>query len=122
MKNRTSTALLFASVLFLGFLLGFFVGRNFNRESVIISVPPQMLTAPSAPTETQDEIAFPININTADKDALLALPGIGDTLAFRILSYRRERGPFQSLYDLLKVDGITEDILTEIEDLIYIGG
>lgn len=122
MKNRTSVLLLSVFMLFLGFLMGFFLGRNHVRESVVISVPPQMLEAPALPTESQNPISFPIDINTANKETLLALPEIGETLAFRILSYRRERGPFNSIYDLLKVDGMTDSILDKIKELIYIGG
>ena len=34
------------------------------------------------------------NINTADRDELIALPGIGEILSDRILQYRAEHGPF----------------------------
>ena len=122
MKKRQPHVVLSVALLFFGFLLGFFTGRNYTREAVLISVPPQMLTSPTVPTQTSNTVSFPIDINTASEAELTALPKIGDTLAFRILSYRRERGKFHNIYDLLNVEGITENILSEIEDLVYIGG
>src|SRR5665213_3182607 len=50
---------------------------------------------------------FKININTDRADQLQMLPGIGATLAGRILDYRRENGPFKALEDLEGVDGLT---------------
>ena len=122
MKNHTYTAVLCITFLFIGFLTGFFLGRNEQTETVTISVPPQMLTPPVEESESSEPVQFPININAATQEELEALPKIGETLAFRILSYRRERGNFKSIYELYKVDGMTETIITEIEDLIYIGG
>lgn len=46
-----------------------------------------------------------ININTADKDHLILLPGIGPSLAERILEYRRETGVLTGFEDLDKVKG-----------------
>ena len=122
MKNRSNTAILCITFLFIGFLTGFFLGRNEQAQTVTISVPPQMLTSPVEETVSEKPIQYPINLNTATQEELESLPKIGETLAFRILSYRRERGSFQSIYDLLKVEGITESILSDIEDLIFIGG
>lgn len=47
-----------------------------------------------------------VNINTADEKALDALPGIGPTMAQRIVEYRKQNGPFQQVEDLKKVKGI----------------
>jgi len=122
MKNRFSL-LLSVTMLFIGLLTGFFIGRNYTREAVTISVPPQMLHAPTLPPETEPTaVVFPIDINKANKEDFMALPRIGETLTGRILAYRRERGKFQSIYDLYKIEGITESIFTDIEDLIYVGG
>lgn len=61
---------------------------------------------------------FKININTARADQLQMLPGIGATLAARILDYRRDSGPFKSLEDLENVDGVTDKRFIHIRDLI----
>jgi competence protein ComEA len=59
--------------------------------------------------------AFVVNVNTAPLVELAELPGIGPTLAERIVEYRETRGPFRSLEDLRTVKGIgakTLDALT----------
>ena len=61
---------------------------------------------------------FKININTAREDQLQMLPGIGATLAQRILDHRRESGDFRSLEDLQDVDGMTAKRFGHIKDLI----
>ena len=47
-----------------------------------------------------------VNVNTAVAGQLVALPGIGKATAERIIAYRTEHGPFQSVDDLVKVKGI----------------
>lgn len=59
-----------------------------------------------------------ININTASKGELESLPGIGPTLAQRIIEYREENGLFSSAEDLLNVKGIGEKKLEKIKDQI----
>lgn len=52
----------------------------------------------------------------------MALPGIGEVLARRILAYRDQNGSFSTVEELLNVDGIGKKRLEEIWDLITIGG
>ena len=61
-----------------------------------------------------------ININTASSKDLDTLPGIGEVLAQRIVSYRETNGPFKSIEDLLKVSGIGKKKLESIKDLIVV--
>lgn len=52
-----------------------------------------------------------VNINTATRDQLMNLSGIGASYADRIIEYRQKNGPFQAPGDLLKVKGIGEKTL-----------
>lgn len=51
---------------------------------------------------------MPIDLNAADAHALASIPGIGPTLASRIVAYRRLNGPFASLDELADVAGMTQ--------------
>jgi competence protein ComEA len=57
---------------------------------------------------------FQVDINTADQPELTQLPGIGDTLAQRIIEIRQTAGPFAELDDLRKVRGIGPKIMERI--------
>lgn len=60
----------------------------------------------------------PVALNRADQSTLEQLPGIGPALAGRILAYREENGPFQSVEELTKVRGIGDRLLEEIAPLV----
>ncbi|MDI6709971.1 MAG: ComEA family DNA-binding protein [Bacillota bacterium] len=61
-----------------------------------------------------------ININTADAATLDQLPGIGPSLAARIIQYRQENGPFASVEDLVNVPGIGEKKLADLRDRVTV--
>ena len=61
-----------------------------------------------------------ININTAEGWLLEALPRIGPTLAQRIIEYRENEGLFQSVDDLIKVNGIGTVTLENIIEKISV--
>lgn len=61
-----------------------------------------------------------VNINTADQAELESLPGVGAVRAAAILEYRRENGPFQSIEDLLEVDGIGEKTMDKLRDFVTV--
>jgi competence protein ComEA len=61
-----------------------------------------------------------IDINRAEPWLLEALPGIGETLAQRIVVYRSENGPFRIVEDLLRVSGIGQGTLDKIKDYITV--
>lgn len=62
-----------------------------------------------------------IDLNSATVEQLTLLPGIGETLAQRIITYRDTVGPFKRTEDLLNVKGIGRDCLSEIQNYITIG-
>ena len=61
-----------------------------------------------------------LDLNTASIAELDRLPGIGEVLAGRIISYREEHGRFTSIDGLLAVSGIGPKVLEEIRDQVTI--
>ncbi|MFA7560883.1 MAG: SLBB domain-containing protein [Candidatus Izemoplasmatales bacterium] len=61
-----------------------------------------------------------ININTANLDELMSLPGIGEIIGQRIIDYRNEFGYFQTKEDIKLVSGIKDSIYEQIKDDITI--
>jgi competence protein ComEA len=59
-----------------------------------------------------------ININTADADQLMQIPGVGESRAEAILSYRRENGSFSCIEDIMKVSGIKNALFEKMKDYI----
>lgn len=62
-----------------------------------------------------------VNINTATKDELIALPGIGPAKAQAILDYRKLNGPFKSVDDLKNVKGIGAKRLDKLRADLSVG-
>ena len=63
-----------------------------------------------------------VNINTATKEELTSLKGIGDKRAEEIINYRTKNGPFKSVDDLGKVPGIGPGILKQIRSNVTVSG
>ena len=62
-----------------------------------------------------------IDLNAADEHALAAIPGIGPTLAMRIVEYRRLNGPFASLDELADVAGMTQRRIDAMTAYVTVG-
>ena len=61
-----------------------------------------------------------ININSASRNELMDLPGIGSTLSERIVDYRNKNGPFLKIDDIMNVSGIGEKRFEAIRDKITV--
>lgn len=61
-----------------------------------------------------------VDINTALKNELKSLPGIGDSLADRIYRYREEHGAFASVEDLRNVKGISAKKLEKLKPFVTV--
>ncbi|MFZ6028101.1 MAG: helix-hairpin-helix domain-containing protein [Chloroflexota bacterium] len=99
------------------------------EDGTRIVIPTQRPTAPPVAEKSTEpdkpqappEASGPININTATLEELDTLPGIGPTLAERILAYRETYGLFVTIEDLINVDGIGPAVLEKLKDKITVG-
>ncbi len=62
-----------------------------------------------------------VNVNTATKDELISLPGIGPAKAQAILDYRKANGPFKAVDDLRNVKGIGAKRLEKLRNEVSVG-
>jgi competence protein ComEA len=94
-----------------------------DGEQVLVGVapPPSAAMIPAGPPggpATAD--GGPIDLNTATADLLDTLPGVGPTLAGRILEWREQHGRFSSVDELLEVSGIGPKTFAELEPLVTV--
>ena len=61
-----------------------------------------------------------VNINTAEKEELMTLPGIGESKAESIVKYRSKVGRFQTIEELKNVSGIGEAVFESLCDKITV--
>ena len=124
MKNARLHAMILLTCTFAAFILGLFAGRNVGRTPVQIRSLPAVttaateeVTANTAPTEP-----LIIDLNTATSEQLQTLPGIGPVIAERIVAYREEYGAYETVGELMNVEGVGEKKLEAIWDLVTVGG
>lgn len=61
-----------------------------------------------------------VNINQADENELMTLPGVGESKAASIIEYRNKNGNFTKIEDIMKITGIKEGVFNKIKDKITI--
>lgn len=92
-----------------------FIGLSFLYER---SAAPAARTERTAPAEQ----TVPVELNTAGAQALQTLPGIGEVLARRIIDYRAENGPFETIEEIMEVYGIGRGKFEELKYHITANG
>lgn len=70
--------------------------------------------------DTGDNKTSKVNINTASKQQLMTIPGVGEAKAQAILSYRETNGSFSSIEEVKKVDGIKDGVYAKMKEYIVI--
>lgn len=79
------------------------------------------ITGQSGPTSSKSVPSSPVNINTATAEELQTLPGIGPSIAARIIADRDQNGPFRTIEDLTRITGIKEGIMAKIRAYLTVG-
>ena len=79
-----------------------------------------VLWAGNAGADSAGSDSQKVNLNTADRDQLKTLPGIGDAKADAILQYREEHGAFGSIEEIQNISGIKNGVFSKIKDLITV--
>ena len=119
MSRRIVFATLSVTAVFLAAVV-LFTWRNSGTELLVLA---PASVAPAMSQDTGPTAAVPplwlertqrIDLNSAAAEELALLPGIGPSLALRIIEYRETYGPFSRLEDLLDVSGIGESVLEGI--------
>lgn len=130
--SRAERTIIALAVLAAVFTLGFFAGRSGGSSFVVQtqeqvsqeSTDAEQTTASAAESDAspaQEIISeSKVNINTADSALLQTLPGIGDTLAGRIIAYREENGNFTIIDEITDVNGLGDKLFENLQDLITV--
>lgn len=90
-------------------------------EQTFAPVSPEEILASEEDRRAADPtMAQVVNINTAELQVLVDLPGIGRSRATRIIAYREQHGPFTTIEQLAEVQGIGSDNINKFRHLITV--
>lgn len=93
-------------------------GRKVTALTPTSGAPSSPRAQSSVTARGRRPVTFPIDINTAGREELVELPGIGEKLAGRIMEYRKAHAGFQSIEDLRKVKGIGKKRMERLRPLV----
>lgn len=88
-----------------------------DTDHIIISSIEDMELKKDDSMETEPNL---ININTASKEELMVLKGIGEAISLDIIAYREENGYFENIEEIKKVSGIGQSIFDDIKEYIAV--
>ncbi len=127
-KTERNVILFVTGVFVVGLAIRLYQETFPPRAEMDYSQSDSVFAAMSQAAQADIENALPLkdggrlDLNTATKQQLVALPGIGAVTADRILMYRQDAGPFRSIEDLRKVRGITAKKLEQLKPLVSVTG
>ena len=75
---------------------------------------------PASGQAAEEKPSSMVNLNTATKEELMSLRGIGESRAEDIIRYREKYGGFQSIEDIMNVSGIKDAAFEKIKDSITV--
>lgn len=84
----------------------------------VVSVPVYSLATDADVAGTK--VAVLVNVNTAGSQELQQLPGIGQSIAERILDYREKGGRFARAEDLKQIKGIGQKTVERIKPMVVV--
>ena len=89
-----------------------------NGNSTIVANETSTELNDNTPKETEKTKL--VNINTASKEELMTISGIGESKAKSIINYREEHGNFKDIQDIKNVSGIGDTVYAKIKDYITV--
>ena len=95
------------------------INENLNQVELISTEAGQSVVINNS-NINEEENNTKVNINTANKEKLETLPGIGETTAQKIIDYREQNGKFTKIEDLQNVNGIGEAKFNSLKDKITV--
>jgi len=124
MTSKSNQKIITIILLILIFISSFYFIKLIQERTTIQNIPDIRYGYPNNPNpksikkaplnkkhisnDPKKKTTLLLDINKADKEALMTLPGIGNVLATRIIEYREINGEFKNNKELQKVSGIGE--------------
>ena len=96
-----------------------FVSQTTTTTTTTTTTNQITTTTTKKPKKTEPAVNYPLSINTATKEELMTLPGVGESKADSILRYRQEK-QFRRIEDIMEIAGIKEGLFEKIKEYITV--